>query len=313
MTIYTFGEPEYQIPDPRHARAVILPLCYEHAVSYGAGTGSGPLHILEASTQLEMMDEETLMHWGNIGIHTLPPLYPSQNPEQAVAEMRQAAAAILSQGKFLLSLGGDHAISIGPIAATAEIYPDIAVVQVDAHLDLRNTWNGSRCNHACIMRRVVEDMELAAVQIGIRSFSPEEAVYLREHDMKPYFAHEIPASDLSWIQKVVAQLPERVYITIDVDGLDPSVIPGTGTPEPGGLQYRQLVRLIQAIGASRHVVAADIAELSKIEGSCVSEFTAARIAEKLLVYCVKCDDVINYQISDGFVKCLQARRTNHEE
>ncbi len=288
MTAYTFGEPEYQISDIQSARAVILPLCYEHAVSYGVGTGGGPLHILEASTQLEMMDEETLLHWGQIGIHTLAPLYPSQDPDQAVAEMRQAAVAVLSEGKFLLSLGGDHAISIGPIAAAAAMYPDIAVVQVDAHLDLRDTWNGSRCNHACVMRRVVEDMRLTAVQIGIRSFSAEEAAYLREHDMKPYFAHEIPLGDLSWIQKVVDQLPERVYITIDVDGLDPSVLPGTGTPEPGGLQYRQLVRLIQAIGASRHVVAADIAELSKIEGSHVSEFTAARIAEKLLVYCVGC-------------------------
>ncbi len=289
MTAYTFGEPEYQISDIQSARAVILPLCYEHAVSYGVGTRSGPLHILEASTQLEMMDEETLLHWGEIGIHTLPPLHPSQDPDQAVAEMRQAAAAVLSKGKFLLSLGGDHAISIGPIAATAAMYPDIAVVQVDAHLDLRDRWNGSRCNHACVMRRVVEDMKLPAVQVGIRSFSSEEAAYLRKHGMKPYFAHEIPPNDLSWIQKIVDQLPERVYITIDVDGLDPSVMPGTGTPEPGGLQYRQLIRLIQAIGASRHVVAADIAELSKIEGSHVSEFTAARIAEKLLVYCVGCN------------------------
>ncbi len=285
MTPLSFGEPEYQSPDPEAARAIVLPLCYENAVSYGTGTGNGPLHILNASVQLEMMDEETFINWGEVGIHTLPPLFPSRNPEQAVSEMKQAARAVLERHQFLLSLGGDHAISIGPIMAAAEIFPDLAVLQVDAHLDLRDTWNGSRYNHACVMRRVVEDMALSVVQVGIRSFSSEEADFIRHRGFSPLFAHQIAQNDPSWIQQVVERLPEHVYMTIDLDGLDPSVLPGTGTPEPGGLLYRQLVGLIQAVGRSRKVVAADINELSKIEGTTVSEFTAAKLATKIFVYC----------------------------
>ena len=286
MSPLSFGEPEYQSPDPQSARAIVLPLCYENAVSYGTGTGSGPLHILNASVQLEMMDEETFTNWGEIGIHTLPPLYPSRDPEQAVLQMKQAARAVLERHQFLLSLGGDHAISIGPIMAAAEIFPDLGVLQVDAHLDLRNTWNGSRYNHACVMRRVIDDMALAAVQVGIRSFSPEEADFIRYRGLSPFFAHQIAPNDPSWIQQVVERLPEHVYMTIDLDGLDPSVLPGTGTPEPGGLIYRQLVGLIQAVGRSRTVVAADINELSKIEGTAVSEFTAAKLATKIFVSCL---------------------------
>jgi agmatinase len=286
MSPLSFGEPEYQLTDPESARVVILPLCYENAVSYGTGTGSGPLHILNASVQLEMMDEETFINWGNIGIYTLPPFYPSQDPELAVNQMKRAARAVLERHQFLLSLGGDHAISIGPIMAAAEIYPDLGVLQVDAHLDLRNTWNGSRYNHACVMRRVVEDMALPAVQVGIRSFSSEEADFIRRRGLSPFFAHRIPQNDPSWIRQAVEQLPEHVYMTIDLDGLDPSVLPGTGTPEPGGLDYRQLVGLIQSVGRSRNVVAADINELSKIEGSTVSEFTAAKLATKIFVHCL---------------------------
>ena len=288
MTILSFGEPEYQISSLENARAAVLPLCYEHSVSYGTGAVSGPLHILSASVQLEMMDEETFIHWGKIGIHTLPPLYPSNDPEAAVREMQRAAADVLSRKKFLLSLGGDHAISIGPIMAAARIFPGMAVLQVDAHLDLRDTWNGSRYNHACVIRRVIEDARLPVIQVGIRSFSPEEAEYIRTHNLSPCFAHQIPPDTSEWIKKIVDQLPEHVYMTIDLDGLDPSVLPGTGTPEPGGLSYRQLVSLIREVGQSRKVVAADINELSIIEGTHVSEFTAAKIASKILVYCVDC-------------------------
>ena len=150
---------------------------------------------------------------------------------------------MLSRKKFLLSLGGDHAVSIGPIIAASEACPGIGVLQIDAHMDLRNTWNGSRWNHACVMRRVADDMKLPFVQVGIRSFSPEEAEYVREKRLRPFYAHEIEPADDTWIGEVLCALPETVYLTIDVDGLDPSVMPGTGTPEPGGLSYRQLIRL----------------------------------------------------------------------
>jgi len=282
-----FGDSEIRSSGLKNARIVILPLCYENAPSYGTGSKEGPLHILNASTQLENIDEETLTNWGETGIHTLAALEPSDDPERAVTEMKNAAAAILKQKKFLLSLGGDHAISIGPIMAAAEIHPDIGVLQVDAHLDLRNRWNGSRYNHACVMRRIADEIKIPFVQAGIRSFSPGEAGYVKRKKLKPFYAHDIDPQDDSWIDKAVSLLPEKVYMTIDLDGLDPSVIPGTGTPEPGGLSYRQLVRLIKTVGGKRKVIAADINELAKIEGSQVSEYTAAKIATKIFVHCFR--------------------------
>lgn len=281
-----FGSNEVAPGNLADSKVVVLPLCYENAPSYGVGSKDGPYHILEASMQLESMDEETLINWEDIGIHTLKPLLPSNDPEKAVKEMEKAALAVLKKNKFLLSLGGDHAITIGPVMAAARIYPDIGVLQVDAHLDLRNSWNGSNYNHACVMRRIVDDVKIPVTQVGIRSFSPEEFEYIKKKKLKPFYAHNISPSDDSWIDKVIKTLPERVYMTIDLDGLDPSVIPGTGTPEPGGLSYRQLVKLIKTVGEKRKVIAADINELSKIEGFNVSEFTAAKIATKIFVYCL---------------------------
>lgn len=282
---HPFGGDELDPVSLEDARAVVLPLCYETAVSYGTGCGQGPLHLLAASVQLEVLDEETLVPWGKAGIHTLPPLFPRGGPRAAVARMAAAAAPVLERGQFLLTLGGDHAVSIGPISAAAARWPDMAVLQVDAHLDLRDSWNGSRYNHACVMRRVADDMGLAVVQVGIRAVAPEEADFLRARGLKPFWAHDI-AADSGWIDAVAAALPERVYLTVDLDGLDPSVIPGTGTPEPGGLTYRQLIALIRAVGSQRTVVAADIVELAKIPGTQVSEFTAARIAAKIFACCL---------------------------
>ncbi len=280
-----FGGEDVQEQDIDRSRIVVLPLCYENAPSYGRGSRNGPLHILNASSQLERLDEETLSDWGAFNIHTMQPFYPSNDPKKAVLEMEKASANILSQNKFLLSLGGDHAISIGPIMAAANHVPDVGILQIDAHLDLRNEWNGSRYNHACVMRRVVEDMGLPAVHVGIRSFSPEEAVFAEKIAARIFYAHRIKPTDDSWMEDVIDALPSKVYLTIDLDGLDPSVIPGTGTPEPGGLSYRQLVALIKYVGWKRKVVAADINELVKINGSNVSEYTAAKIATKIFVYC----------------------------
>ena len=281
-----FGGNETQVPEIDKARIVILPIAYENAPSYGTGSGSGPYHILDASIQLESIDEETLLDWSSLKIHTLAPLGLSGDPEKAVKVMRNTAADILSNGLFLLSIGGDHAISIGPIMAAAKVYPDIGVLQVDAHLDLREEWNGSKYNHACVMRRVAEDIKIPFVQVGIRSFSKAEAEYVKRHNLKPVFAHDIDPGNHKWIERVINGLPEKVYLTIDLDGLDPSVLPGTGTPEPGGLSYRQLVDLIKTVGQKRRVVAADITELAKINGSHVSEFTAAKLATKIFVYCL---------------------------
>jgi agmatinase len=281
-----FGGVEVDPPDFDEARVVVLPLCYEQSPSYGPGSHEGSYHILKASEQLESMDEETFINWSNIPIHTLAPVFPGGTPEEAVMEMKAASERVLKAGKFLLSLGGDHAITIGPVMAAKEIYPEIGVLQIDAHADLRQEWNGSSYNHACVMRRLADDVKVPFVQVGIRSFSPEEAQLIRQRGYTPFYAHEIDPFDNSWIDLVVEALPEMVYITLDLDGLDPSVIPGTGTPEPGGLSYRQVINLIKRVGSDRKVVAADINELIKIDGCQVSEYTAAKLASKIMVYCI---------------------------
>ncbi|MDD2390668.1 MAG: agmatinase [Desulfobacterales bacterium] len=282
-----FGGDEVRPIDYDEADIVVLPLCYEHAPSYGTGSEQGPYYILEASEQLERIDEQTLAVWGDYPIYTLEPVIPPPDPEKAVIQMKTAAHEVLTRHKFLLSLGGDHAVSIGPIMAASQVYPDMGVLQIDAHLDLRNEWNGSRYNHACVMRRVLDDVKVPIVQVGIRSFSPEEADLVKKRHLSPFYAHTITPSDRTWIDRVIEALPETIYMTIDLDGLDPSVIPGTGTPEPGGLSYRQLLDLIDAVGKHKTVIAADINELAKIPGTQVSEYTAAKIATKIMVYCRK--------------------------
>ena len=272
------------------AHVVFLPFCYEQGASFGTGSVEGPLHLLAASDALERIDEETFCDWTRLPIHTAAPLRPTGTPEKAVAEMKAATAAVLDAGRFPLILGGDHAVTIGPALAVAERFDDACVLQIDAHLDLRDEWNGSRYNHACVMRRVADEARLPFVQVGIRSFSPEEHRYVIENRLEPIYAHHIDPIDNRWIEDVVSRLSPRVYLTIDLDGLDPSVVPGTGTPEPGGLSYRQLLALLAAVGARRRVIGADINELAKIPGSQVSEFTAARIAAKILVHCVMTAD-----------------------
>lgn len=292
----SFGGTEVQNVDLDKARVVVLPFCYENAASYGSGSQEGPFHILNASVQLESLDVESLIAWGQIPIHTARPFFPSSDPEQAVMQMKKEAEKVIKRKQFLLSLGGDHAISLGPIMAAADAYPDMGVVQIDAHLDLRDEWNGSRYNHACVMRRVSGDLRIPVVPIGIRSYSVEEAEYVKKKNLAPFYAHEIDACDNSWYSRVLDHLPEYVYLSIDLDGLDPAVLPGTGTPEPGGLSYRQLVQLIKVIGANRTVVAADVTELIKIKGVQVSEFTAAKIVTQILVYCI--ENRFEYKISN---------------
>jgi agmatinase len=190
----------------------------------------------------------------------------------------------LSDGKVLLSLGGEHTVTAPLARAAAAVYPDLCVLNLDAHLDLRDTYEGSPLSHACVMRRV-RDAGLRTVHVGARSWSAEEEQYATRHAVPRVSAREI-AADASgkWIERTLDALRSPVYVSVDVDALDPSLVPGTGTPEPGGMTWGQTLALLRRVFAERRVVAADLVELAPIPGSRVSEFVAARLGAKLLLY-----------------------------
>ncbi|MDY0061174.1 MAG: agmatinase [Myxococcota bacterium] len=271
------GQSEY-----RDADTVVLPAPLEATVSYGHGTAEGPAALLEASNFVELYDEETEQEFAG-RVHTLP--FPVLPPDagDAVEALRRCALGPLRDGKLLLVLGGEHSLSPGPIAAAAACYPGLGVLHLDAHLDLRAEYEGTPYSHASAMRRVVDDLGLPVVSVGIRSFSAAEARLVKERGYRPFYAHACDDAG-DWIAAAIDRLPAQVYLTLDLDVLDPAELPGTGTPEPGGLRYREVLALLRALFAARQVVGADLVELAPIPGSSVSQFLAARLAEKIVAY-----------------------------
>lgn len=225
-------------------------------------------------------------YWRQGEVATAPPIvFPPEGGEAAVDLLAAAAGRVLERGAFPLTLGGEHTISAGPFRAAAERHPGLGLVGIDAHLDLRDLYEGNPWSHACVLRRIVEAHSPPTLWVGVRSMAAEELEFLQSLeprsliDVRP--AHTLDR-DGAWIKRAIAPLPERVYLSIDVDGLDPSVMPGTGTPEPGGLDYRTVLRFIDALARQRQIVGADLVELAPIPGQQVSEFTAAKLAAKLI-------------------------------
>lgn len=268
--------------DPETARYAVLPVPYEGTVSYKAGTANGPGAIIGASQQVELFDEELLRQCISPGVATLAPLQPADDAAAMMRRVFEAAAPMMQAGKFLLTLGGEHSITAPLVRAARDIHGPISVLQIDAHADLRDCYDGSGHNHACVMRRVLE-MTDSICQVGIRNFSKEEYDACRPQLDRCFTPARI-ATDAHWIEAAVDSLGETVYVTVDIDGLDPSVAPGTGTPEPGGLTWRQVLDLLRAVCKRRTVVAADIVEVRPIPPNHVTEFLAARLAYKLIAY-----------------------------
>ena len=264
------------------AKAVILPVPLESTTSYVPGTRNGPREILVASSHLELWDEEMNSDIHPIGIYTLPEMeLPFDDLADIMGEIRRVAAAILEHDKFPIVIGGEHSITSPVVAAVAEKHPGVTVLQVDAHADLRDTYMGTRFNHACAMRRVTEYAR--CTQVGIRSMSTEEAKTASTLPTTIFYDVNM-RQDPNWIAKVVASLGETVYITIDVDGMDPAIMPATGTPEPGGLSWYELLALLRAVISVRNVVGCDIVELSPLPGVAAPNFLCAKLLYKILTY-----------------------------
>lgn len=273
------------VPHPatfEDAKAVILPVPLESTTSYVPGTRNGPREILIASTHLELWDEETNTDIHPIGIHTLPEMeLPFDDMGDIMSEITRVTAAILDHDKFPVVLGGEHSITGAVVAAVAAKFKGVSVLQIDAHADLRDIYMGTRFNHACVMRRVVECAPVT--QVGIRSMSTEEAKVAASLPTRIFYDVNM-RQDTNWISKVVESLGETVYITIDVDGMDPAIMPATGTPEPGGLSWYEMLSLLRAVISARKVVGCDVVELSPLPGVAAPNFLCAKLIYKILTY-----------------------------
>jgi len=276
-----FGGLENTQPDIDDVDAVVLPAPYDGAASYLPGSRLGPSAIIQASAHVELYDAQWGVDCEQLRIATLNPVEPDvSGPGATISRIEKVYDQIASKAGFVLMLGGDHSLTTAPVTALANRFENnLTVVQFDAHADLRDTYQSSPHSHACVMRRVIE--RAGIVQIGLRNISREEAGFIKKSGHPVYPAWEI-SDRTDWIGSMLDQLSEHVYITVDLDCFDPSVVPGVGTPEPGGLAWAGMTEVIRMIGSRRKIVGADIMELAPIPGSVQSEFTAAKLGFKIL-------------------------------
>lgn len=282
------GIEEKKFSEFEDSRVLIFPVAYEGTVSYGAGTGAGAMAIIEASRNMELYEEETDAEVYKIGIHTLNEFKPRESPEAMMNALYEETKTLLKSEKFVCMLGGEHSVSAPVIRAHAERFHNISILQIDAHADLRDEYDGTKHSHASIMARSVKDLKIPAVQVGIRSLSSEEAKSLSEIPTKIFWARDI-VGRTDWIDSAIENLTENVYLTIDIDGLDPSLVPTTGTPEPGGLGWYEVLTLIRKLAEKRRVVGMDLVEFAKTETSDAPAFLCAKLVYKTLAYIFRAD------------------------
>ncbi len=281
MNFGGIAEEEFSGFDP--ARILVWPIAYEGTVSYGTGTGRGAEAIIDASRNMELYDEETDAEVYKLGIHTVAETPSIEPPEAMMKSLYERARELISSGKFVAMIGGEHSVSAPVIRAHAERYENLSVLQIDAHADLRDTYDGTPHSHASIMARVVKDMRLPSVQCGIRSISAEEARAIDEYPTRIFWAKDI-VGRTDWWDEAVDGLTENVYLTVDIDGLDPSLVSQTGTPEPGGLGWYETIGLIRTLARKRRVVGMDLTEYSYVEGQTASAFLCAKLIYKSLAF-----------------------------
>lgn len=281
-------------PESRYdsSRAAILPLPFERTTSYGKGTADGPAAILRASQALELYDEELDAEPCRMGIATLPPFHPEAHDlGEALEEIRAEARRHLEAGKLLVALGGEHSLTSPLVAAARDVHGEIGragggigVVQFDAHADLREEFEGTRWSHAAVMRRVVE-AGTPTLAVGVRSLSAPEARFARERELPILWGHELGEAAVGdRFRRHLEALPDKVYLTFDIDYFDPSLVPATGTPEPGGGTWYPTLELLRTLFREKQVVAMDLVELAPIGGQPASDFLAAKLVYKCLGY-----------------------------
>lgn len=272
--------------DFKTAKVVILPVPYDATTEWHSGTREGPKAIINASQYLELYDIELNREIFKVGIHTLPEIKPVlSSPEEMTQAVYQIAKELLRQDKFTVMFGGEHSLSLGVVKALKEKYETLCVLQLDAHADLRDEYLGTRYGHACVMRRIVELCPI--VQVGIRSLSQDEQDFLNRNKMHP-FTMPTSSADLASPEQIIASLSDIVYISIDLDVFDPSIMSAVGFPEPGGMQWHEVLALLRSVAQHKHIVGFDLVELCPAQGPASCAFLAAKLAYKLIGYAIPC-------------------------
>jgi agmatinase len=271
----------------KNSQIIILSAPLEKTVSYGKGTKNGPKEILQASHYVEFYDEELDRELCfEKGICTLEEMkFGNLGTKKSVDKIYSEVKKIIADNKFVVTLGGEHSLSSAPVKAHYESYSDLTILQIDAHSDLRDSYEGSKYSHASVMARVAEFTK-EIVQVGIRAQCIEEADFIKENKIKTFYARDIRSNKfgIDWQKKVLRNIKKNVYITFDVVGLDPSVIAATGTPEPGGLFWDETMNLLRSVGKSRNIVGFDVVELAPSKYHQESNFNTAKLVYKLLNY-----------------------------
>ena len=269
----------------KKSKVAIMQVPYEKTVTYRKGTVSGPAAIIESSKKLELFDDELNQETYKIGIHTMDPLAVSDlTSEGMIDTVYRTTQELLKAGKFPAILGGEHSLSIGSVKALKEVYPNLSVLQLDAHYDMRDEYYGSKFNHGCVARRISEICPI--VQLGTRSLSREEKDFLSTQAngrVKSVSVYDILETPL-WKDVISKSLTENVYITIDLDVFDPSLMPAVGTPEPGGIGWYETLDLLREVSKDKKIVGFDVVELCPIKGQVASDFLAAKLVYRLLGY-----------------------------
>lgn len=261
------------------SKIVLIPVPYDDTSSWKKGADKGPQAFLEASENMELYDIETDSEVYKQGIYLSQPVTESSSPEAMVEAVTEKVKSYLNRNKFVTLFGGEHSISIGAIRAFSRHYENLTVVQIDAHADLRESYEGSKCNHACALYEANQTTNL--IQVGIRSMDHSEKSVMNYDNV--FFAHEIESDDY-WIEQAVERMTDTVYITIDLDGFDPSLFPATGTPEPGGLFWYETLRFLREVFKEKNVVGFDLVELCPSPALYASDFLAAKLYYKMLSY-----------------------------
>ena len=273
--------------DPESARVFVIPVPYDSTTSFKTGAREGPNAIIYASRHLEDYDAELDCDISEVGIHTTPELQPqTDGPQAMIASVRTAIGTAASRGKLPALLGGEHTITVGAVQAFSEVYSDLSVLYIDAHADMRDSYQSTRWGHASVARRISEICPITL--IGVRSISADEMSFLKEQGIPAQFWQPASSENLSRSISLAGEgLNSNVYVSIDLDALDPSIMNAVGTPEPGGILWHELLALLRSVSRHANIVGFDIVELSPSQGASACAYTAAKLTYKLIGYATR--------------------------